>query len=70
MKKEPENKKEAPAKPNQQDPVELPGMTPEQKKEENEKKKKEEKDAGPLGQENYSSPKNQSGKNTSPDSED
>ncbi len=67
MKNQPEKKKEAPGKPDNKGKMELPGQPRKQEKEE---KKKEDQDAGPLNQEDYSSPKNQSGKNTSPDSED
>lgn len=66
MENKPDNKKEAPGAPTQKGKVELPGQQPDKE----EKKKKDEEAAGPLSQEDYGNQKNQSGKNTSPDSED
>jgi hypothetical protein len=70
MKDRPENKKEAPGKADPNEDMKLPGMEPGGEKQEKEEKKNEKKDAGPLSEEQYSSQKNQSGKNTDPDSED
>jgi hypothetical protein len=71
MENRPENKKEAPGNPTQKDKMELPGQQPQSPKKEKENKKdKKEDDPGPIGKQQYGNPKNQSGKNTSPDSED
>lgn len=77
MKTNPADKKEAPGAPSQKEKVELPGQQPgkEEKEtkpriEKTEQEKQDEADAGPLSKKDYGSQKNQSGKNTSPDSED
>ncbi len=69
MENHPDNKKEAPGKPEQKDKMELPGQQPQPPKKEG-KKEKEEEDPGPIGKQQYGNPKNQSGKNTPPESED
>ncbi|QEC42013.1 hypothetical protein [Pseudobacter ginsenosidimutans] len=64
----PDKKKEAPGQPNQKGKIELPGATSQPPKKEKDKKKDD--DAGPIGRQDYGNPKNQSGKNTPPESED
>ena len=68
MNNESDKKKEAPGQSNQKGEIELPGTTPQSPKKMNDKKKEE--DAGPISQQDYGNPKNQSGKNTPPESED